>query len=180
MISKSNHSGCFTFIYHTVSASVSLQRLFRLLQFQFARLERDQGMPLKIADEHAVGGSDDLYGRAEARQNRQKELRKDGKKARSSYNHPHCRAANRPSFHANAGERSDMMIFFIPLGVVLCTSLVLELVAIFYSRTLAKRERAAEAAAARKQDTVTEGSNSEDLSERSAMGIEPDDSFFKA
>ncbi|EYB86051.1 hypothetical protein Y032_0286g1396 [Ancylostoma ceylanicum] len=170
MISKSNHSGCFTFIYHTVSASVSLQRLFRLLQFQFARLERDQGMPLKIADEHAVGGSDDLYGRAEARQNRQKEL----------YNHPHCRAANRPSFHANAGERSDMMIFFIPLGVVLCTSLVLELVAIFYSRTLAKRERAAEAAAARKQDTVTEGSNSEDLSERSAMGIEPDDSFFKA
>ncbi|EYB86049.1 hypothetical protein Y032_0286g1396 [Ancylostoma ceylanicum] len=149
MISKSNHSGCFTFIYHTVSASVSLQRLFRLLQFQFARLERDQGMPLKIADEHAVGGSDDLYGRAEARQNRQKEL-------------------------------SDMMIFFIPLGVVLCTSLVLELVAIFYSRTLAKRERAAEAAAARKQDTVTEGSNSEDLSERSAMGIEPDDSFFKA
>ncbi|KAL6742261.1 hypothetical protein Aduo_015427 [Ancylostoma duodenale] len=76
-------------------------------------------------------------------------------------------------------EWSDMMIFFIPLGVVLFTSLVLEIVAIFYSRRIATRERAAEAAAARKQDTVTEGTNSEDL-ERSAIGVDSEDSFFKA
>ncbi|CAJ0590283.1 unnamed protein product [Cylicocyclus nassatus] len=77
-------------------------------------------------------------------------------------------------------EWSDMLYFFIPMGVVLLTSLLLEAVAIYWSRALARNEREAEEAANRRKAAAAakkEGSLS-DLSEKSARDVNPSDAFF--
>ncbi|KAK6753243.1 hypothetical protein RB195_012686 [Necator americanus] len=78
-------------------------------------------------------------------------------------------------------DPNDMLLFFIPFGIVLFTSLVLEMVAIIYSRRLAALQRAAEAATAPKREAVTEveGEETTNLSERSALDADPNDPFFK-